>query len=121
GLLLTARSDGRVFFVVPFSGLSLVGTTEVEVPSPPAPRDLRPEVEEIRYLRAELARVLPQPAQAPVLAVTSGVRPLLAAEGGVGEAPRDQRVVEDGPILTIAGGKYTTFRVMGRDALARVA
>jgi len=121
GLLLTARSDGRVFFVVPFAGMSLVGTTEVEVPSPPAPRDLRPDVEEIRYLRAELARVLPRPSQAPVLAVTSGVRPLLAAPGGVGEAPREHRVIEDGPILTIAGGKYTTFRVMAHDALARVA
>jgi glycerol-3-phosphate dehydrogenase len=91
GLLLTARTDGRVFFVVPFAGMSLVGTTEVEVPSPPGPRDLRPDVEEIRYLRSELARVLPQPSQAPVLAVTSGVRPLLAANGAVGEAPRDGR------------------------------
>ncbi|MEK7330159.1 MAG: FAD-dependent oxidoreductase, partial [Candidatus Eisenbacteria bacterium] len=121
GLLLTARSDGRVFFLVPFAGMSLVGTTEVEVPSPPRPADLRPDVDEIRYLRAELRRVLPQPAQMPVLAVTSGVRPLLAASGTVGEAPREHRVVEDGPIVTIAGGKYTTFRVMARDTLARVA
>lgn len=121
GLLLTARADGRVFFVVPFAGMSLVGTTEVEVPSPPGPRDLRPDVSEIRYLRDELARVLPQPALAPVVAVTSGVRPLLAANGAVGEAPREHRVVEDGPIVTIAGGKYTTFRVMARDALAHVA
>jgi glycerol-3-phosphate dehydrogenase len=121
GLLLTARSDGRVFFVVPFAGMSLVGTTEVEVPSPPAPADLRPSVEEIRYLRTELARALPGPARALVLAVTSGVRPLLAAGGTVGEAPREHRVVEDGPILTVAGGKYTTFRVMARDTLTRVA
>ncbi len=121
GLLLTARSDDRVFFVVPFAGMSLVGTTEIEVPSPPAPVDLRPAVDEVRYLRAELARALPQPARTPVLAVTCGVRPLLAASGEVGEAPREHRVVEDGPIVTIAGGKYTTFRIMARDALARVA
>jgi glycerol-3-phosphate dehydrogenase len=121
GLLLTARADGRVFFVIPFAGMSLVGTTEVEVPSPPRPGDLRPDVDEIRYLRDELARVLPRPALAPVVAVTSGVRPLLAAGGAVGEAPREHRVVEDGVIVTIAGGKYTTFRVMARDALTRVA
>ena len=121
GLLLTARSDGRVFFVIPFAGMSLTGTTEVEVSSPPRPVELRPDVEEIRYLRSELSRVLPLPSRAPVLAVTSGIRPLLAANGPVGEAPREHRVVEDGPIVTIAGGKYTTFRAMARDVLARLA
>ena len=121
GILLTARSDGRVFFVIPFAGASLVGTTEVEVASPPAPGDLAPSLEEIRYLRTELARALPQPALAPVVAVTSGIRPLLASGGEVGDAPREHRVTVDGPIVTIAGGKYTTFRVMARDTLARLA
>lgn len=121
GLLLTARSDGRVFFVVPFAGMSLVGTTEVEVSSPPRPAELRPDVEEIRYLRSELSRVLPLPSRAPVLAVTTGIRPLLAASGPLGEAPREHRVVEDGPIVTIAGGKYTTFRSMARDTVTRLA
>jgi glycerol-3-phosphate dehydrogenase len=121
GLLLTAREDGRVFFVIPFASRSLVGTTEIEVPSPPGPLDLRPDLEEIRYLRHELARALPRPARAPVLAVTCGVRPLLSASGPIGEAAREHRLVEDGPILTVVGGKYTTFRVMARDALTRVA
>ena len=121
GVLLTARSDGRVFFIVPFDGLSLVGTTEVEVASPPGPEDHRASLEEVRYLRAELSRFLPQPARAPVLAVTSGIRPLLAAGGAVGEASREHRVLIDGPIATVAGGKYTTFRVMARDALAPLA
>jgi glycerol-3-phosphate dehydrogenase len=121
GILLTARSDGRVFFIVPFNGMSLVGTTEVEVASPPGADDPRPGLEEIRYLRAELAHALPQPALSPVLAVTGGIRPLLAAGGAVGEASREHRVVADGPIVTIAGGKYTTFRVMARDTLARLA
>jgi glycerol-3-phosphate dehydrogenase len=121
GILLTARSDGRVFFVVPFAGMSLVGTTEVEVASPPSPGELVPSFEEIRYLRSELARALPQPALTPVLGVMSGIRPLLAAGGMVGDAPREHRVTEDGPIVTVAGGKYTTFRVMARDTLARLA
>jgi len=120
GLLLTARSDGRVFFIVPLNGLSLVGTTEVEVASPPGAEDSRPSLDEVRYLRAELARALPRPALAPVLAVTGGVRPLLSAGGAVGEASREHRVLMDGPIVTIAGGKYTTFRVMARDTLERL-
>jgi len=121
GVLLTARSDGRVFFIIPFEGLSLVGTTEVEVASPPGPEDERADFEEIRYLRAELGRALPQPARSPVRAVTSGIRPLLAAGEAVGEASREHRVLADGPIVTVAGGKYTTFRVMARDTLARLA
>jgi glycerol-3-phosphate dehydrogenase len=101
--------------------VSLVGTTEVEVASPPSPEEVRPAFEEIRYLRAELARALPQPSRAPVLAVTGGIRPLLAGGGEVGEASREHQVVADGPIVTVAGGKYTTFRVMARDTLARLA
>lgn len=121
GMLLTARTDGRVFFIIPFQGMSLVGTTEVEVASPPGAEDPRPGSDEIRYLRAELARALPHPSRSPVLAVTGGIRPLLATGGAVGEAPREHRVIADGPIVTIAGGKYTTFRVMARDTLARLA
>jgi glycerol-3-phosphate dehydrogenase len=120
GLLLTARADGRVCFVVPFGAWSLVGTTEVEVSSPPRADEMAPTLDEVRYLRAELAAALPHPAGTPVLATTCGVRPLLAGTGGVGEASREHRLIEDGPILTLAGGKYTTFRVLARDALARV-
>ena len=55
GLLVSARADGRVFFVVPFGGRSLVGTTEVEVASPArARRVARERRGESRYLRAEL-------------------------------------------------------------------
>ena len=119
-LLVFARTDARVFFVVPFGGHTLVGTTEVEVSSPPDDDAAEPSVEELRYLRAELRRVLPGAADAPALALTSGLRPLLAAPGGVSAASREHRIVADGPILTLAGGKYTTFRVMARDLLGQV-
>jgi glycerol-3-phosphate dehydrogenase len=120
GLLLFARQDGRVFFVVPFGDRSLVGTTEAEVESPPPERAFRPTVEEIRYLRAELRRVLPGHAGLPPLAVFAGLRPLLASEDDVGSASREHRVFEEHGVLTVAGGKYTTFRVIARDVLRRV-
>jgi glycerol-3-phosphate dehydrogenase len=113
-----ARDDGRVVFVIPFAGHALVGTTEVEVASPPAPDAWRPSVHEVRYLRAALARLLPDGARLPIVGLLSGVRPLLGAPGGVGTAPREHRVIADGNVITVAGGKYTTFRVMARDALA---
>ena len=121
GLLLFAPEDGRVFFTVPFGGATLVGTTEVEVPSPPGASDYGPTVEEVRYLRAAIGRALPGREESPVLAVTSGVRPLLAGDQDVGGASREHRVFEDGPVISIAGGKYTTFRVMARHAFERAA
>lgn len=120
GLLLTARADNRVFFVVPFGEWSLVGTTEIEVPSPPADAAFQPTLDEVRYLLAELGRALPGSREHAPLAVMSGLRPLLASDEHVGRASREHRVIEDGDVISIAGGKYTTFRVMARDTLARV-
>ncbi len=121
GLLLTAHQDGRVFFVIPFGQYSLVGTTEIEVPSPPPDDAFAPTVEELRYLRRELAHALPEAAGAPPIAAIAGVRPLLHSEGAVGEASREHHVVEEHGVFSVAGGKYTTFRVMARDTLAMVA
>ncbi len=120
-LLLLAGTDGRPFFVVPFAGHALVGTTEVEVPSPPPAEAFRPALEEVRYLRAELARALPASAGLRPLAVYAGVRPLLGGGHAVGRASREHRALARGPLVIIAGGKYTTFRAMARDALALVA
>jgi glycerol-3-phosphate dehydrogenase len=120
-LLLTARSDARVIFVIPFGGHSLVGTTEVEVPTPPPPSAFRPSLEELRYLRRELAAALPPAAEYRAIAAFAGVRPLLRTDTAVGSASREHRVIEEHGLVTVAGGKYTTFRVMAQDVLAHVA
>jgi glycerol-3-phosphate dehydrogenase len=121
GIVARAATDGRVFFVVPFGGRSLVGTTEVETASPPLEADTRPTVAEVRYLLRETARVLPGVADVAPIAVFAGVRPLLRSDQDVGGAPREHRTFTDGPVISIAGGKYTTFRVMARSALAAAA
>jgi glycerol-3-phosphate dehydrogenase len=122
GLVPVARSDGRVFFVVPFGSHALVGTTEVEVPSPPPASAWRATLEEVRYLRRELARVLPETAHTPPLGLLSGLRPLLRSEQDeVGSASREHRVLEENGVIVVAGGKYTTFRVMARDVIGAVA
>jgi glycerol-3-phosphate dehydrogenase len=115
--LVTLAADGRVCFVVPFAGRSLVGTTEVETASPPTEVERRPSADEIRYLAAEVHRLVPVSVHMHPIAVYSGVRPLVSAEERVGEASREHRIVEDGALLTIVGGKYTTFRVMALELL----
>lgn len=121
GVLGFARSDGRVFFVIPFGNHSLVGTTEAETPSPPPAAAESASLEEVRYLRSELERMLPAATDVPPLGVTCGLRPLLAGETQVSATTREHRILEEGPLLTMAGGKYTTFRVMARDLLRIVA
>ncbi len=121
GLLLTTGADGRAFFVVPFGAYSLVGTTEVEVPSPPPAEAWRADLEEVRYLRAAAQRALPGIAHEAPRALYTGVRPLLGGGTGVGQASREHLVVEHDRVVTVTGGKYTTFRVMARDTLAQVA
>jgi glycerol-3-phosphate dehydrogenase len=54
------------------------------------------------------------------LAVMAGLRPLLRAEGPAGELSREHAIHEEHGVLSVAGGKYTTFRVMARDTLERV-
>jgi len=55
------------------------------------------------------------------LAVFAGIRPLIGSGRDVGGASREHRVFAEPPLFTIAGGKYTTFRIMARDTLAAVA
>ncbi len=120
-LLFFARSDGRAVFALPLGGWTLVGTTEVEVPTPPDESHALPTPEEIRYLRDEIAHVVPGAAGAAVHAAFAGVRPLLRSEDDeVGDASREHEVLADGALFTLAGGKYTTFRVMARDTLKRI-
>lgn len=119
--MVTLAADGRVCFVVPFAGRSLVGTTEVETSSPPTDAQRRPSADEIRYLAGEVARLIPVAARMHPIAVYGGIRPLLSADESVGEASREHRIVDDGALLTIVGGKYTTFRVMACDLIERAA
>ena len=64
---------------------------------------------------------MPDVADVPPIAAFAGVRPLLQSSDSIGHASREHRVVDEAPVITIAGGKYTTFRVMARDTLAVAA
>ena len=124
GLLLSHSGDGRVFFVVPWLGRTLVGTTETEFGGPP--EEARPEAADVEYLAREFHRAFPLLRLSPgdLLGAFAGVRPLARGAGifrDRGRASRRHRIVDDRQTLTVVGGKYTTFRAVAAEVVDRIA
>jgi glycerol-3-phosphate dehydrogenase len=125
--LLLQVSEGRVLFMIPYEGdFTLIGTTEVEVDE--ASRHEVASAQEIAYLCAQTAVWLREPVRPDeVVWHYAGVRPLLDAGGRDGRASaltRDYRLDLDGadgadaaPLLTVWGGKITTFRYLAEEAV----
>jgi len=128
-LLVPARSDGRVFFVIPWDlegrPASLIGTTDTDFSGDPS--HLRAEEAEIEYLLAETARVLPQAAlkRVDVWATFAGLRPLSAPSadraGSTGLVSREHTFWEEPGVLAVTGGKYTTYRALCQSMVERAA
>jgi glycerol-3-phosphate dehydrogenase len=133
-VLVPHTDDGRVLFAVPWLGRVVVGTTD----TPVAAVDLepRPLPQEVEFLLAHAGRYLTgHPRPQDVLACFAGLRPLVAgagAGGGDGSAARLVRdtaalrrdhtlLVSASGLVTITGGKWTTYRRMGEDAIDAAA
>ena len=119
-LLLTARRDGRVFFVLPWGPYSLIGTTDADDEQPP--EKVVPPREDIRYLIEEAGLAFPAASDGrrPVRAF-AGVRPLVKSRAGTPwSSPRGYRLVDEDGVLTIVGGKYTTHRSLAERVVDRV-
>jgi glycerol-3-phosphate dehydrogenase len=121
-LMIPKTADGRVLFAIPWLGALLVGTTDVPVETKsPEPRALP---EEKKFLRDHIARYLgraPRPEE--ILSVWSGLRPLVR-KGGVktSKLSRDHTIfVSSSGLITVTGGKWTTYRRMGQDTIDRAA
>lgn len=112
--LLLTDENGRVFFVLPWKGRSLIGTTEVDHAD--GPDHVEPSEEEIAsLLRSASAHLAGPPLQRDqVLYAFAGVRALRAIEeSDPGRVPRDAEIREDAPgLLSVLGGKYTTYRAV---------
>ncbi|HEY8965449.1 MAG TPA: glycerol-3-phosphate dehydrogenase/oxidase [Candidatus Methylacidiphilales bacterium] len=121
-LMIPKTEDGRVLFAVPWNGHVVVGTTDV--PTHRASLEPRATDEEKEFLlhHANLyldRKVTPQ----DVKSVFCGLRPLVKASGAKNTAQlsRDHTiVVSPSGLVTITGGKWTTYRHMGEDAIDHV-
>ncbi len=119
GLLLQSVSDRRVFFVLPWKGTTLVGTTEVMHRQ--SLDDVRPSEEEIDYLVQRFNRYLAVPITRDDVASTfAGVRPLVGRAANPSAIARDYRLVRRGNMINVFGGKMTTFRSLAQKVGMRV-
>lgn len=122
-VMVPKTSDGRVLFAVPWHGKVVVGTTDIEVPEPEAePRPLR---EEIDFILGTAGLYMdPAPAYGDIRSVFAGQRPLAAPkkEGkNSKELSRGHKIiVSDNKMVTITGGKWTSYRLMAEDTVDRI-
>ncbi|MBV7485882.1 glycerol-3-phosphate dehydrogenase/oxidase [Bordetella sp. BOR01] len=119
-ILIPKTDDGRVLFVVPWNGHTIVGTTDTprnDLPlDPPATRV------EVDFILQTAARYLSRkPTRADVTSVWAGLRPLVKATGGEAATKTLSRehtiVVSRAGLLTVTGGKWTTYRKMAQDVV----
>jgi glycerol-3-phosphate dehydrogenase len=120
GLLIPRTADGRVIFLIPWMGTTLAGTTDS-----PAAVDFHPQAanQDIDYILRELATYLEHPIdRSEIKAAWSGLRPLIGAANVANTAalPRDHAIdVSPSGLITVVGGKWTTYRLMAKEAVDR--
>ena len=118
-IMIPQTDDGRVLFFVPWLDHVLIGTTDTAVDS--ILLEPKPQEEEIEFLLHHAKKYLTrEPHKSDVLSVFAGLRPLVKAGDGKNTAAlsRDHVIfVSDSGLVTIAGGKWTTYRKMAQDAV----
>ena len=121
-LMVPKTADGRVLFAIPWHGATLVGTTDEPVDR--VSDEPRAKASERDFLLDHITRYLHRtPTAAEILSVWSGQRPLVR-KGGVktSKLSRDHTIlVSNSGLVTVTGGKWTTYRRMGQDTIDRAA
>jgi glycerol-3-phosphate dehydrogenase len=118
-LLIPKTEDGRVLFAIPWQGQVLLGTTDTPVNN----ISLEPRAlpEEIQFLLSHAAQYLAHaPTRKDILSIFAGLRPLVRAgdRQRTASLARDHRIViSSSRLITITGGKWTTYRKMAEDVV----
>jgi glycerol-3-phosphate dehydrogenase len=118
-IMVPHTDDGRVMFAIPWHGHALVGTTDTPIER----AILEPSAfaEEVDFILETAGDYLTKrPARADILSVFTGIRPLVKAGDATNTAAlsRDHTIhISQSGLLTIAGGKWTTYRKMAEDAV----
>jgi glycerol-3-phosphate dehydrogenase len=118
-IMVPHTSDGRVMFAIPWHGHALVGTTDTPISeATPEPVAMEQEIEFI--LQTASLYLAKKPTRRDVLSVFAGIRPLVrsAESGNTAALSRDHTIrIENSGMVTICGGKWTTYRHMAEDCV----
>lgn len=118
-LMIPKTNDGRVLFAIPWHGKIVVGTTDTPIEK--AELEPRAFEKEIKFILQTLKNYLSNaPERADVLSVFAGIRPLVESGKSKNTAAvsRDHIIeIDDRNLLTVTGGKWTTYRRMAEDAI----
>jgi glycerol-3-phosphate dehydrogenase len=120
-LLVTAKEDRRVFFVLPWAHNSLIGTTDTDFHG--SPDEVTVDQEDIDYLVREARRVLPfaELKRENIITTFAGLRPLVSKPGAPGKVSRKHVIKRSSSgIIYVVGGKYTTYRKIAEDVMRRL-
>jgi len=122
-IMVPHTDDGRVLFAIPWHDAVLVGTTDTPVTRIEVePKPLR---EEIDFLLSHAARYMTKdPTEDDILSAFAGIRPLVGSSDAENTAAlsRDHTVhISNTGLITIAGGKWTTYRRMAEDTVNQAA
>lgn len=120
-LMIPETSDGRVLFGVPWHGKVLLGTTDTPLDAHQI--EPRPLEQEIEFILSTAKDYLDgAPTRADIKSIFAGLRPLAAPTHGdsnsTKEISRDHKLIKsDSALITITGGKWTTYRKMGEETV----
>ena len=117
-IMIPKTEDGRVIFAIPWLGKVVIGTTDLPVQS--VAMEPGHQEQEIAYLLEHINPYLAVPIQqSDILSVFSGLRPLVTgSEATTSKLSREHHIdASASGMITIAGGKWTTYRRMAQDAL----
>jgi len=122
-IYLSSEQDDRLFFVIPWGDLSLIGTTDTDTERPP--EETIATEEDIDYLLGESARHLHGTALTRDCVVSSfaGLRPLVAdTRDTTSKVSREHRIFEStSGLISVGGGKYTTYRAVAEEVAELIA
>ncbi len=120
-MIVPKTPDGRVIFAIPWHGHTLVGTTDI--PCDDVPLEPKPLPGEIDFLLETVAGYLERaPTRGDILSVFAGIRPLVASDPSskTSKLARDHLVrTDESGLISVLGGKWTTYRRMAQDAVNR--
>lgn len=122
GIFFQGRSDGRMIFILPWHDCSLVGTTDTDFHDDPGKVSV--DSSDVEYLLARAVEVFPSAHFKPsdVIATVAGVRPLLKSNSAdPSSRSREHQLIQNGDnFLSLCGGKYTTYRLVAKQAVGRI-